>query len=32
MDFTSEGGTAGDDGFVHVLNVLDFEMDCKDYF
>ena len=31
MDAASEGGTTSDDGFVHVLNVLDFEMDCKDY-
>ena len=31
MDFASEGGTTSDDGFVHVLNVLDFEKDCKDY-
>jgi hypothetical protein len=31
MDAASEGGTTSDDGIVHVLNVLDFEMDCKDY-
>jgi hypothetical protein len=32
MDAASEGGTTSDDGFVHIVNVWDFDYFCKDYF
>jgi hypothetical protein len=32
VDTTSERGTTSDDGFVHVVNVWDFDYFCKDYF